>query len=171
MKISELQQYLNDLARLLQAADGKKSATELSKVAEGLQPFRDHDLVQFAGFLARAEEYSRTGVIPVVEPKAGARAKSPAKPKLDLATLRAEVVDLHGRAPSPDVTFDLIEALRAKLDPLTKTDLTSIVDAIGLVGMKNKAKPEIINTIVNRIRSIKQSSMRTSVIDRPGATG
>ncbi len=168
MKVADLQQYFTDLAKLLHATDGKKSAVELSKIAEGLQPFRDYDLANFASFLARAEDYARTGVLPVVPSKAGPRPKAPAKAKVDVSSLRGEVVNLHNTATSPGVTFEAIEALGPKLDALTKADLGSIAEAIGLVGMKNKSKPDILNTIVNRIKSIKQSSIRASIIDRPG---
>ena len=168
MKVADLEQYFRDLVKLLHAADGKKTAIELSKVVEGLQPFRDHDLVQFANFLARAEGYSRTGIVPVVESKSASRPKARAKPKADFSVLQAEVVSLQNTASSPGVTIELIDELVSKLGVATKGDLLPIADAIGLVGLKNKKKPEIINAIVSRIRSIKQSAMRTSIIDRSG---
>jgi hypothetical protein len=168
MKVADLQQYFTDLAKLLHATDGKKSSAELSKIAEGLQPFRDYDLTNFANFLTRAEDYSRTGLVPVIPPKPGSRSKPPAKPSVDLGALQAEVAHLHGTASSPDVTFESIEALRPKLDQLKKPGVLSVVESIGLVGMKSKSKADIINAIVARIKSIKQSSIRTSIIDRPG---
>jgi hypothetical protein len=168
MKVADLQQYFTDLAKLLHATDGKKSAAELSKIAERLQPFRNYDLADFANFLTRAEDSSRTGLLPVNPPKPSSRSKPPAKSKVDLAALRAEVAHLHGTASSPDVTFESIEALQPKLDQLKKAEVLSVVDAIGLVGMKSKSKADIVNAIVARIKSIKQSSIRTSIIDRPG---
>jgi hypothetical protein len=168
MKVADLHQYFNDLAKLFQATDGKKSAGELFKVAEGLRPFRDYDLIDFANFLARAEDYSRTGLLPVVASKPASRRAPTATPKADLSALRAEVVHLHGTASSPGVTFESIESLEPKLGVLTKQDLLSVAEAIGLVGLKSKSKAEIINAIVTRIRSIKQSAIRTAIIDRPG---
>jgi|GEM_PF-1308343 len=169
MKVADLQQYFTTLAKLLQATDGKKSAVELARIAEGLEPFRDYDLANFANFLVRAEEYSRTGVLPVVAPPKRVRdPKPPAKPKADLSSLRAEVVNLHDTASTTSVTFEAIEALRPKLDTLAKADLLSVAEAIKLVGMKSKSKANILNAIVSRVKSIKQSSMRASIIDRSG---
>jgi hypothetical protein len=170
MKVADLQQYFNDLAKLIHATDGKKSAPELSKVAESLQPFRNYELAEFASFLARAEEYSRTGLIPVVNLKPGSRSKPTGKPNPELAALRAEVVHLHGSASSPGVTIDSIDAVVPKLGKLNKNDLLSVAEVIGLVGMNSKSKADIVSAVVGRIKSIKQSSIRTSIIDRPGVS-
>jgi hypothetical protein len=168
MKVADLQKYFSDLAKLLHATDGKKSAAELVKIAEGLEPFREYGLADFAGFLARAEDYARTGILPVVAPKATARPKAPPKPKADLSALRTEVERLYGSAASPAVTIESIDELRLKLDKLNKADLGSIAQVIDLVGMSSKPKAVILDAIVGRIRSIKQSALRTSIIDRPG---
>lgn len=168
MKVDDLQQYLSDLARLVQASDGKKAASGLTRIAAGLQPFRDYDLDTFAGFLARAEDYSRTGILPVVTATAKARPKVPAKSKVDLSALRAETEHLYSTAGSAEITMERIQALAGRLEPLKKDELAEIAQAIGLVGMGKKTKPAIVETIIARIRSIKQSYMRTSIIDRPG---
>jgi hypothetical protein len=167
MKVADLQQFFVDMSRLLQTTDAKKAAVEISRIAECLQSFREYDLGDFGTFLARADEYARTGVIPVVPSKRRSRTGEAAKPKADHAALRAEVLHLYGAAGSSSVTLESIEALRTKLGALTKPDLLSIAETIDIVGMKSKTKPDIQSAIISRIRSIKQSSIRTSIIDRP----
>jgi hypothetical protein len=168
MKVSDLQQYFTDLARLLNATDDKKSAGKISGIAQLLQPFQDYDLGDFANFLMRAEEFNRTGLIPITPSKPTSRAKASAQPKPELAALRSEVLHLHGSASSPGVDMQSIEALGPKLGALGKADLVAVAEAIGLVGMKSKTIPQISTAIVSRIRSIKQSSIRTAISDRPG---
>jgi hypothetical protein len=168
MKVSDLQQYFTDLAKLLNATDCKKSTAEITKIAEGLRPFQAFELGDFASFLIRAEEYSRTGLMPVAASKRASRSRAPAKPNPELAALRSEVLHLYGSASSPGVDMQLIEALEPKLGALSKDDLLAVAEAIDLVGMKSKSKAQISSAIVNRIRSIKQSSIRTAISDRPG---
>lgn len=170
MKVDDIQRYLSELARLVQSGDGKKAAAGLSRIAEGLQPFRNYDLEAFAAFLGRAEEYSRTGIVQVIPPKAGSRPKASPQPKNDVSALRAEIMRLYAVAGSPETTIDAIETLRDKLGPLKKGEIAEIAEAIGLVGMSKKTKPDITEAIVARLRSIKQSAIRTSIIDRPGTT-
>lgn len=169
MKVDDIQRYLLELARLVQAGDGKKAGAGLSRIAEGLQPFRDYDLEVFAGFLARAEDYARTGIIPVSAPKAGTRPKAAPQAKSDAPALRAEVERLYRTAGAPETTIEAIDRLRDKLGPLKKGELTDIAEAIELIGMAKKTKPDILEAIVARLRSIKQSAIRTSIIDRPSS--
>lgn len=170
MKVDDIQRYLSELARLVQAGDGKKAAAGLSRIVEGLQPFRDYDLEAFAGFLQRAEHYSRTGIVDVIPPKGGPRPKAPPKPKGDATALRAEVERLYAAAGSQETTIEAIDALRDKLGPLKKGEVEEIAQAIGLVGMAKKTKPDISEAILARLRSIKQSAIRTSIIDRPSSS-
>jgi hypothetical protein len=170
MRVGDLQQHFRDLAKLLSATDAKKAATEITKIADGLQPFHSYDLGDFVSFLARAEEYHRTGVIPSGASKPAARSKSPAKPNPELAALRSEILHLHDSTSSPGVDLDRLQALEPKLGALSKDALLSIADTIGLVGMKSKLKAQILGAIVNRIKSIKHSSIRTAISDRPGST-
>ena len=168
MKVADLQRYLADLARLLGATDGKKAGADLVQIAEMLGPFGHHSLADFGDFLERAEGFHRTGVIPVIPPKGGRTIKNPPKPKVDLGALRDEVERSYNNASSPAVTLESIEGLRPKLAPLTKPNLLLIAEAIQLVGLKNKPKGDVLDEILRRIKSIKQSSIRTSIIDRPG---
>jgi hypothetical protein len=167
VNVADLQRFLADLARLLNSTESKKTAGELERVVEGLDPFKTISIADFAGFLPRAESYWRTGVIPLAIKKSPGP-KPPPKPSIGLAELRAEVEKLYATASTADVTLELIDQLRPKLDKLNKADLVIVAQSIELVGMSSKTKPVILDSIISRLRSIKQSAMRTSIIDRPG---
>src|ERR1700722_18332811 len=68
MKVADLQQHLADLGRLLEAAKAPNVVADLAAIREGLAPFREYSLKDFASFLPRAEAFSR-GEVPVVAPK------------------------------------------------------------------------------------------------------
>ena len=170
MNVADLQRFIGDLARLLAATESKKTAAELERVVEGLDPFKAFTIADFAGFLPRAETYHRTGVLPVVPSKKPPTPRAPKPPKIGLDELRAEVKRVYETAGSAEVTFELIDGLRPKLDKLTKGDLVIVAEEVGLVGMSKKTKGVILDAILERIRSIKNSAVRTSIIDRPGTS-
>src|SRR5947209_6295049 len=65
MNVATLQQFLRSLVPALQAADaGPRAAQDLGRACRGLEPFGSLDLDAFAGFLARCEEFQRTGAVP-----------------------------------------------------------------------------------------------------------
>lgn len=167
MKVHDIQQYFSDLARLMQSTDARKTAAGLEQIARGLEPFRGHDLEAFAGFLKRAEEYDRTGKLPVViKATAGTRTGSPPRQISDISAIREEVKLLYSRAGSAGA--EEIEAISKTLQPLKKDELVAIAQAIELVGVERKTKADILNQVVSRIRSIQQSAVRTAIIERPG---
>jgi hypothetical protein len=76
MQVAALQQFLRSLVPALEAAgDGKAAARWLDEAARGLDPFRSLGVAEFAAFLARADEYQRTGSVRVPGP-ADLRAES-----------------------------------------------------------------------------------------------
>jgi hypothetical protein len=69
MQVAALQQFLRSLVPALEAAgDGKAAARWLDEAARGLDPFRALGVAEFAAFLARADEYQRTGSVRVPGP-------------------------------------------------------------------------------------------------------
>jgi hypothetical protein len=103
--------------------------------------------------------------VAVALPKSAGKPKPAAKPKVDVSAIQAEVEHLYRSSASPHVTVESIEELRNKLTWLSKDQLASIAAAVELVGMGKKTKAIILDAIITRIRSIKQSAVRTSIID------
>src|SRR4051812_26068752 len=99
MKVSDLQQHLADLGRLLEASGAKAVVADLAAIRDGLAPFRELPLKGFADFLERAEAYRRGGEVPVKPPKGGGGGKkitgAPAAklPAPNVAVLKAEAVE------------------------------------------------------------------------------
>src|SRR5262245_13568334 len=68
MTIGDVQTFLKSLAALLSAQQGAKPGGEFEAFAQGLAPFADWPIGTFAQFLRDADEYQRTGRVPVPAP-------------------------------------------------------------------------------------------------------
>ena len=74
MKVSVLQQYLRNLIAPLQASAAPASTiTGLQRACQGLDPFQDKDIADFAEFLTRAASYERDGQWPSANPSISGR--------------------------------------------------------------------------------------------------
>lgn len=71
MQVAALQQFLRSLVPALEAGDARSAARWVDEAASALAPFGPLGLAEFAAFLARADEYQRTGAVRV--PGAGDR--------------------------------------------------------------------------------------------------
>src|SRR5262245_32557837 len=110
MNVADLQRHLAELRRMLEAAGVKGAViSDLDAIGEGLRPFQQHSLRDFAGFLIRAEAFSR-GEVPVTPPKGRRPSATPrpgAKPKSPLAdptTLAQEAKRIYDQAADSSVT-------------------------------------------------------------------
>ena len=79
MQVADLQQFVRSLGTTLQSAGAKSAAGDLEKAAAGLEPFKDMAIAQFGDFLAQAETYARTGVLPTTG-KSRSRSTEPSVP-------------------------------------------------------------------------------------------
>ena len=147
MRVADLENFLRALIPPLEASGAKKEIVEdLHRGCDGLKPFAEHTVKDFAGFLIRAEEYARTGVL-VVQAKA-ARAPRATKPKLPTLTLedaKTFVTSLYDRALADDVTHEFIASEVQKLDKLAAKDLGEVAKHLELIpGKTKKASLEAI---------------------------
>jgi hypothetical protein len=68
MRTSALQEFLRSLGGPLAAVGvAPRSVTDLHAAADALEPFRELDLDQLADFLRRADEFRRSGAVPVAD--------------------------------------------------------------------------------------------------------
>lgn len=65
MQVVALQQFLRSLVPPLEAGDARSAARWVDEAASALAPFGSLGLAEFTAFLARADEYRRTGVVRV----------------------------------------------------------------------------------------------------------
>jgi len=163
MNVSDLQQFLRSLSRPLSDAGAKKAADDLERACAGLEPFRDLNVAQFADFLANAEVYARTGVVPATRParssaaKAGTKAGDPQALAAAVDSVRA----LYDRVTSPEVTYATIEAELKRLEKRFKKDeILQIAREFGIGGTL-KAKGAALEEMRRRMRERKESFERT----------
>ncbi len=172
MNVSDLQQILAALGPLLEPFGVKgTSLADLKTIRDGLAPFSQLSLKDFASFLGRAHAYSR-GEVPIKPPRGGGSgAKPTARTAVDVSAIAMEVRGLYDRASDPATTVEMIEEKTAQLNQLNKESLVIVADAIELRGMKAKKKDDIAAAIRQRIRERKGATQRAGLIDRPSPPG
>ena len=160
MRVADLQNFLRALSSPLAASGAKKEILEdLELACEGLAPFADYPIKDFAGFLVRAEEYARTGVIPVqAKPSRAPRAPKVKVPALTLDDANGLVASLYDRCTSDDVTYEFITAEVQKLDKLTAKDLTAVAKQFGVVS--GKTKKASVDAVLDKITRRKTTHVR-----------
>ncbi len=169
MNVAALQQHLNDLAAFLTKVNGKneKAIADLHAVRDGLAPFAEHKFEDFAAFLKLAlqiaDEFKRTGQVPVPPPKP----KKPSTPrkqkpvKLTLDAARALVRALYEAAPKPGFDAEQLDAELAKLNDLKATDLKTVAaEADAGERSKSKKKADVIAEIKKAILGRKAAPER-----------
>ncbi len=163
MNVSDLQQFLRSLSRPLSDSGAKKAADDLERACAGLEPFRDLNLAQFADFLANAEAYARTGVVPTTKParsSAGRAGTKAADPQAVTAAVE-QVRSLYDRVTSPEVTYATIDAELKRLDKQFKKDeIVRIARAFGVSGTP-KSKAAALEEMRRRMSERKESFERT----------
>jgi hypothetical protein len=161
MNVYDLQQFLRSLGQPLSVSGAKKVAEELERACAGLEPFRNLSLAQFADFLAKADEYARTGIIPTTGRAklvtTGSKVGDPAA----LARAVEHIRVLYDRVTTPDVTYSTIDAELKQLDKQYKKDeIIEIAKAIGIQGTL-KTKRAAIDEIKRCMTERKESFQRT----------
>jgi hypothetical protein len=129
----------------------------------GLEPFRDLTVAQFADFLANAETYARTGVVPATGRAKSSAAKSPAK-AADPQALAAAVErmrSLYDRVTSAEVTYAAVESELKRVDKQFKKDeCLEIARQFGVTGTL-KSKKAALEEIQRLMTERKESFERT----------
>src|SRR5437588_12345845 len=113
MKVIDLQCFFRSLGQALGASGAKQAANDLERICSGLEPVRDQLVGQFADFLAQAETFARTGVVP-----GGAKSKGSAKTvdreKVKRAAQR--ILTLYERTTDVELPYTAIEGEIKSLD-------------------------------------------------------
>ncbi len=161
-----MQHFLRSLIPPLQACGAsQKVVAEIETASGNLEPFSALTMEAFAAFLGRAEEYDRTGIVPVVAKAAPKKSTSPRGKKADGPPYTAEdalrdVRDLYERSLGEDVSYAMIDAEIKKLDKATsKAAIDAVTSQFGLG--KAKSKKAAIEEIRQKIVEYKKSHQRT----------
>ncbi|WP_020475579.1 hypothetical protein [Zavarzinella formosa] len=121
MNVSTLQQFLRSLAVALQTTDtGLRTARDIDGAIRGLEPFRGLDLETFAAFLAKCDDFQRTGAVPTTA-------------KIDLGALESSLQQITqlrtGAGDRATAKAELVGAQNA-----LKAELTNLAMTAGLKG-------------------------------------
>ena len=160
MTVADLQQFVRNLGTTLAAAGAKSVAADLERIAAGLQPFHSVNLAQFSDFLAQAESYARTGVLPLTG-KGRAKAAAPKPESAEKVRAAVERVRaLYERAVDPVLQYTMIDAeLKAVDKQLTKDEAVQVAREIGIAAAL-KTKKAAMDEMRRKIRERKESFER-----------
>jgi hypothetical protein len=171
MTVAELQQYFENLARVVRAAPAAKAADELELIGRGLAPFRSMSLKDFSEFLVRADEFVRTGQVSAAPTRGRGRAPTGrsggARTKPDAATIAQEAKRLYDRAATASVSEADLQALAANLNKLIKNEMKAVGAAIDLTLTDSTKKPEMIRRIQAKIEGRQGSKQRSGMTSLP----
>ncbi len=160
MKIADLQSFLCSLGPFLTSAGGSKVAADLEKIALALAPFEPLTTAEFADFLARADEYARTGVVPSKGGRSG-RAKAPAKSSAELVKEASQLIcSLYEKALDADFRYETVDQQLAGLSKLKADDLKSLAKEFDIFNVPRK-KDDIIAAIARKIKGRREFHDRT----------
>jgi hypothetical protein len=132
VNVAAVEEHFRNLAKFIGDAGGsQKVCNDLTSIATGLSSFRSYDWGQFSQFLARSEEYHRTGVLPVVAPTSRAKA-APKAPKPAAAEVIRKITSLYQNILNPSLTPEAIDADLALLKGLKGADLLEVAQVVGV---------------------------------------
>jgi hypothetical protein len=166
VNVGDIETVLKSLGDFLAAHQGKKPAEAFETFRLALEPFRNVPLNQFAQLLRQAEEYRRTGILPVGAKKAP-REKKPAQPKAPKVPLKtksdteairqtvAELQKLYERATDPTLGYGEIETTVERISKEFDTSgLKAVAKEFG-AGSGSKTKDAARSNIEEKIKARK----------------
>ena len=163
MNVKDLQQFLQSLKQPLSTCGAKRVSDELDRMCAGLEPFKDLPIAQFSEFLANAETYARTGVVPTTSRRKGSarrQAGKTADPEA-IRTATEQMNSLYERVTSPEVDYGTIDAEVKKLDrQFSKDAILEIARGFGIT-TNLKTKKAALEEIRRRLNERKESHERT----------
>jgi len=161
MNVSHLQSFLSSLSQPLSASGAKKASEDLSRACAALEPFREWSLQQFADFLAAADQYAKTGVVPTSGRARTVRSPAKTADPQALAAAIEQVRAFYDRVTSAEVSYAAIEAEIKRLEKQCKKDeLVEIAKALGIGGnlkTKKNAAAEIQRWMVQRKETFERT--------------
>jgi hypothetical protein len=167
MQVGVLLQFLRSLVVPLQGADFPEGRVKkLEEICQALEPFQEYDVADFAAFLRQAEEYRRTGIIPLAARRkraANARPKPPPVTDEDVRRIAQEIMQLAEKAMDREVNREALEAdlNHLNLPQYTLTILGKIAGEIGVSAGPRMRKEEIVNAIRQKVLGRKEATERT----------
>ncbi len=158
------------------AGNSQASKTKLTEVCEALEPFRSLDISAFVSFLRQAEEYQRTGVLPVASK---AKGRSPAKAKPSMSTeekaqqvenLVKQLQDLYGVVHEETVGYGAIDDICEAVDRLNVPEVKKVAQGFGIKLASKATKKDGVEQIRRKLTEQKGSAQRIQPISEKTPT-
>jgi hypothetical protein len=172
MKVAVLQQFLRSLVTpLREAGASEKKANDLEETAQALEPFKDQDFGQLAAFLAQAEEFRRTGLLPHLKPGGGPRGAAGALNTAQIQHLVERIRRLEAQATEAGAPRDLAAAEldRLGLDNLNKSEAVALARELALPTRARTTAPDAVQLIRRLVlegrQALQEPSRRQSPVD------
>ena len=132
-------------------------------MSAGLEPFKDLSVAQFADFLAKADTFARTGVVPTTgrSRSSGTRRAAKAVDPAAIGSAVERIKSLYERVTTPEVDYRTIDAEVKKLGKEFSRDaVLQIACEFGMTG-SYKTKKAALDEIQRRMTDRKESHERT----------
>ena len=145
----------------LEASGARKDILEdLKRACESFQPFAETQIKDFAGFLVRAEEYARTGIVPVqAKPARAPRTAKPKVPAIALDDAHQLVASLYERCMDDGVSHEQIASEIQALDRMSAKGLKEVCKQFGV--SPGKSKKASLDSVREKITRRKATHVRT----------
>lgn len=132
MNVAALQSFLKNTATILEQAEGRTIAKELEQVCQGLEPFKELRVKEFAEFLVRAEQYTRDPNLLLLGRGRSRRAVQPINAE-KVRTAALAIRALEDRATDDSVSLADIKAQLIQVgQPLTKEEAVEVAKEVGV---------------------------------------
>jgi len=157
MNVAALQSFLKNLATVMEQAEGRTIARELEQVCQGLEPFKELRIKEFAEFLIRAEQYTRD---PNLLQMGRTRSRRAAQP-IDGEKVRTTAIairSLEERAADGSITLNDIKTQLGQIgEPLTKEEALEVAKEVG-VTPTHQTKAAALREIRHRLEERKRTA-------------
>lgn len=161
MKVGDLCKSLEGLCQFLENSGAKQTAHEWRRLRDTLGAFAEPSVTDFCEFLVLAEEYHRTGQVPLGKAGRARRQKPAVRSPESLAQAIAQVKQFYEGIPRPEVTFEEIEAEIKRIDRQFKADeLKQLAPELG-IGAPPKTKKATLEEIRRRMIARREIKERT----------
>lgn len=152
MNVAAVQKHLSDLTEFLRSAGATAPILNgLTAVRDGLAPFAEYKVEQFAAFLKLVDEYRRAGVEPDKVPRrsTGATRRS-STPAPSAEEVKARIDRLYRDILNPNLAAETIDQELQLLDKLKKADLQAVANAVGIGGKVQKLKNDLMAAAIKQ---------------------
>jgi hypothetical protein len=164
MKVQELQQFINSLAQPLASGGATQIAKDLERAAAGLTQFNDMTIVEFCGFLDKANHFVTTGALPKRGSRSGASRAQASNPE-EIRQKTQRLMELYERALDAEFSFDGVKQEVRGLANLKVEELKQIAREMGL-NRSFRKKDDILDALERRITERRATQDRSQ--GRPG---